>query len=177
MKEQVVSKPQSTTKRAATTTSSAEPASKITTTSKKANDKTAPAKLSYGEIKTVSSPNGYSDDLITWLDSGDAETQVYLALRDSDDVYVGITKQDIVARLKQHNRIRKNNNKPLFTDLIAVKQDAYLTRNQARAVEEYLIHDRYLQRDNLIHSVSSENPLYDEILQIGEEILVSWGVL
>lgn len=57
---------------------------------------------------------------------------VYYGIQNGEEVYTGITKQDLAKRLYQHNYSGKN-----LDEL--VEQVGGLTRNQARTVEQYWI--------------------------------------
>ena len=78
-------------------------------------------------------------------------------LDDDSFVYTGITKQTLNARLTQHPRQGKE-----FVDLLP--QHENLTRNQARALEQYYI-ENGPNRQNKINSISSNNRFYDEAKQ------------
>lgn len=83
---------------------------------------------------------------------------VYFGQLDDDSiVYTGITKQTLNDRLTQHQRQGKE-----FVDLLP--QHENLTRNQARALEQYYI-ENGPNRQNKINSISSNNRFYDEAKQ------------
>ncbi len=76
---------------------------------------------------------GRGDGFERWLNRGPADVKVYFGVDDSGDViYVGITRQDLDKRLAQHRRAGKP-----FKDL-EMQHDG-LTRNQAKALEQYYI--------------------------------------
>ena len=93
-----------------------------------------------------------------WLDRGAADTSVYFGMIGEDVRYVGITRQEPKKRLAQHLAAGKG-----FTDL--PEKHRRLTRNQARAVEQYYI-DAYGGARahggetlmNIIDSISRWNP-------------------
>ena len=70
--------------------------------------------------------------------------------------YTGITKQSTSARLNQHNANGKG-----FTDL-RVKESG-LTRNQARAIEQYYIENGPNEL-NKINSISPDNKYYKDAM-------------
>ncbi len=100
----------------------------------------------------------YSDEFLEWLNKGDSNNMVYFGQLDDDSfVYTGITKQTLNDRLTQHQRQGKE-----FVDLLP--QHENLTRNQARALEQYYI-ENGPNRQNKINSISSNNRFYDEAKQ------------
>ena len=100
----------------------------------------------------------YSDEFLEWLNKGDSNNMVYFGqLDDGSIVYTGITKQTLNDRLTQHQRQGKE-----FVDLLP--QHENLTRNQARALEQYYI-ENGPNRQNKINSISSNNRFYDEAKQ------------
>jgi len=105
-----------------------------------------------------------SDDALTWLTKGDADNVVYYGLQNGEEVYTGITKQDLAKRLYQHNYGGKN-----LDDLVA--QVEGLTRNQARAVEQYLIENGSANALNQINSISTSHRFYDDAKKWAEEFL------
>jgi len=99
-----------------------------------------------------------------WLNKGSSDNSVYYGIDDNtgDAVYTGITKQDLESRLYQHNRQGKN-----FEKLS--EQYIDLTRNQARAVEQYLIENGHANKLNKINSISPKNKMYDEAMKWAEK--------
>ena len=93
-----------------------------------------------------------------WLNRGAADTKVYFGKIGKEVKYVGITRQKLKKRLAQHLAAGKG-----FTGLPG--QHRRLTRNQARAVEQYYI-DAYGGAKvhggetlmNIIDSISRWNP-------------------
>ena len=67
-----------------------------------------------------------------WLNKGTSDNKVYFGMKNGEAKYTGITKQSKDARLYQHNSTGKG-----FDDL-DIQYDG-LTRNQARAIEQYFI--------------------------------------
>ena len=91
------------------------------------NDCTKPA--TGGESGSGSTTPGFDE----WLNKGNADNKVYFGVdKNGNANYTGITKQAKDARLAQHNRNGKD-----FFDL-EIQYDN-LTRNQARAIEQYFI--------------------------------------
>ena len=101
-----------------------------------------------------------------WLNKGSSDNSVYYGIdaNTGDAVYTGITKQNLESRLYQHNRQGKN-----FEELS--KQYSDLTRNQARAVEQYLIENGHANQLNKINSISPKNKMYDEAMKWAEKYL------
>ena len=101
-----------------------------------------------------------------WLNKGSSNNSVYYGIygKERDAVYTGITKQDLESRLSQHNRQGKN-----FVKLNEQYSD--LTRNQARAVEQYLIENGHANQLNKINSISPKNKMYDEAMKWAEKYL------
>ncbi|WP_273228340.1 hypothetical protein, partial [Geosporobacter ferrireducens] len=107
-----------------------------------------------------------SDDALKWLNKGDADNIVYHGIKNGEEVYTGITKQELAKRLYQHNYSGKN-----LDDL--VEQISGLTRNQARAVEQYLIENSTANALNKINSISPSHKYYDEAMRWAEEFINS----
>ena len=99
-----------------------------------------------------------------WLNKGSSHNSVYYGIdaNTGDAVYTGITKQNLESRLYQHNRQGKN-----FSRLD--EQYSGLTRNQARAVEQYLIENGNANKLNKINSISPNNQMYDEAMKWAEK--------
>jgi 5-bromo-4-chloroindolyl phosphate hydrolysis protein len=87
-------------------------------------------------------------------------------MKDGEAVYTGISKQDLAKRLYQHNY--GPNGKGL--DYLE-EQLSGLTRNQARAVEQYLIENGSANAMNQINSISPNSSYYSEALQWAENFL------
>ncbi|KNC67897.1 hypothetical protein AC626_07945 [Pseudoalteromonas rubra] len=90
---------------------------------------------------------------------------MYLGIRGSKDVYVGITRQAINIRQAQHGS--------RFT--LEQVTSYSLTRNQARAVEQALIlrNPQYLNR---INSISPKRPIYNDAVKWGNNFLKGMGL-
>ena len=99
-----------------------------------------------------------------WLDKGSSNNSVYYGIDDNtgDAVYTGITKQNLESRLSQHNRQGKN-----FSSLD--KQYSDLKRNQARAMEQYLIENGHANQLNKINSISPKNKMYNDAMKWAEK--------
>lgn len=79
-------------------------------------------------------------------------------------MYTGITKQELAKRLYQHNYNGKG-----FDNL--VEQVNGLTRNQARAIEQYLIENGPANAINKMNSISPNSKYYPEALQWAENFI------
>ena len=115
------------------------------------------------KVNLVTSKNNHFNN---WLNKGSSDNSVYYGINANtgDAVYTGITKQGLESRLYQHNRQGKN-----FSSLDEQYSD--LTRNQARAVEQYLIENRHANKLNKINSISPKNKMYDEAMKWAEKYL------
>ncbi|MCR5824059.1 MAG: S8 family serine peptidase [Lachnospiraceae bacterium] len=98
-----------------------------------------------------------------WLNKGNADNKVYFGIIDGEPKYTGITKQTLDARLSQHNANGKG-----FQQLD--EQFANLTRNQARAVEQYYIENGPNEL-NKINSIGENNKYYQDAIRWAEEFL------
>lgn len=86
-------------------------------------------------------------------------------MEDEKAVYTGITKQELEKRKYQHNSGDKN------FERLDIKYDE-LTRNQARAIEQYLIENGPANAQNKINSISSsKSRYYDEAMEWAEQYL------
>jgi hypothetical protein len=94
---------------------------------------------------------------------GDANTHVYLGMKDGKVVYAGITK-DISARQTQHGD--RFVLQPLTTDP--------LIRNQARSIEQVLI-EQNPHFENKINSISPSRTWYQDAIDWGSEWLQQNG--
>ena len=92
-----------------------------------------------------------TDSFTKWLNKGDFNNKVYFATENGKKVYTGITKQSLDARLYQH----LYNEKP-FDKSGLIKVYEALTRNQARAIEQYYI----INGPHKYNSINSISPLY-----------------
>lgn len=95
----------------------------------------------------------YSDRFLNWLNRGKNNNTVYFAKIGDEYVYTGITRQNVFMRLAQHRYYDKpfDGIEPIVTDL---------TRNQARAIEQYFI-ENGPNFFNRINSISPNNEFYD----------------
>ena len=94
-----------------------------------------------------------------WLNKGEANNKVYFGIKDGQAQYTGITKQSLSARLSQHNRLGKG-----FSAL--EEQFSNLTRNQARAIEQFYIQSP--NGPNLLNKINSISPdfkFYEEAIE------------
>ena len=94
-------------------------------------------------------PKGFNE----WLTRGSSDNKVYFGVKDGAYQYTGITRQSKKARLSQHNRAGKG-----FDDL-DVQFDG-LTRNQARAIEQYFI-ENGPNALNRINSIRKNHRFHD----------------
>jgi hypothetical protein len=93
----------------------------------------------------------------TSLKSGEADTYVYLGMKDGAATYVGITK-DIARRQFQHGE--------RFDYLLQLSNA--LTRREARAIEQYLI-EICPHYSNMINSISPYRNWYNDAIKYGAE--------
>jgi len=93
----------------------------------------------------------------SWLNRGASDNKVYFGIdKNKKPVYTGITNQTKEARLYQHNRNGKD-----FLDL-EIQYDN-LTRNQARAIEQYFIEKpNGPNKKNKIFSIRKKHRYYNE---------------
>ena len=100
-----------------------------------------------------------SPEFKAWLNKGPADNVVYYGIdrNTKKKVYTGITKQEISARLYQHNHAGKN-----FKKLKVFRRN--LTRNQARAIETFQILNGPANKLNKILSISRKNNFYAEAM-------------
>jgi len=98
------------------------------------------------------------NDFEKWLSKGASDNKVYHGVDAAGNSrYTGITKQSKAARLAQHQK----NGKP-FVDL-EIQYDG-LTRNQARAIEQYFIENGPNEL-NKINSISTKNKNYSQAME------------
>ncbi len=116
-------------------------------------------------VNTVknASPQKTAEGFDTWLNKGEANNKVYFGMKGDEAKYTGITKQSTSARLNQHNANGKG-----FTDL-RVKESG-LTRNQARAIEQYYIENGPNEL-NKINSISPDNKYYKDAMNWAKNYL------
>ncbi len=98
-----------------------------------------------------------------WLNKGASDNKVYFGMKDGEAKYTGITKQSKNARLNQHNNAGKG-----FDDL-DIQYDG-LTRNQARAIEQYFIENGPNDL-NKINSIGQNNKYYKDALTWAKQYL------
>ncbi|WBW98142.1 S8 family serine peptidase [Oceanirhabdus sp. W0125-5] len=108
-----------------------------------------------------------SDDVLKWLNKGDVDNVVYFGMKDGEAVYTGITKQTLAKRLYQHNYGPKGKG----LDYLET-QLSNLTRNQARALEQYLI-EHGPAALNKANSISPKSKYYKEALKWAENYINS----
>lgn len=122
------------------------------------------------KAKSTSSVNSLgkdgSDTVPKSLLQGDADTSVYLGIKDGKPDYVGITK-DILRRQGQHG--------DRFDFLREITTEP-LTRRQARAIEQTMI-EANKQFSNKINSISSKREWYDDAISWGQKWLKEQGYL
>ncbi len=114
---------------------------------------------SVDESGTPSTTAGFDD----WLGKGATDNKVYFGMKDGTAQYTGITKQTKNARLNQHNNAGKG-----FDDLDI--QYEGLTRNQARAIEQYYI-ENGPNALNKINSISPNNKYYQDAMNWAKQYL------
>ncbi|MBP3507609.1 MAG: hypothetical protein J6K43_14570, partial [Lachnospiraceae bacterium] len=115
--------------------------------------------INVGESGTPSTTAGFDD----WLGKGATDNKVYFGMKDGTAQYTGITKQTKNARLNQHNNAGKG-----FDDLDI--QYEGLTRNQARAIEQYYI-ENGPNALNKINSISPNNKYYQDAMNWAKQYL------
>ena len=118
------------------------------------------------------------DDFDTWLSKGDSDNSVYFGKIDGDYKYTGITKQSKKARLQQHNYAPTSKSKSKhmsknFDDLDI--QTSGLTRNQARAIEQYYIENGPNEL-NKINSISNNHRYYDKANEWAEKYIADYNL-
>ncbi len=89
-----------------------------------------------------------------WLNKGKANNTVYFGLENEEKTYAGITRQKLSRRRYQHNHFGGKN----FDRLDPQYEN--LTRNQARALEQYHIKNGPNKR-NKINSIGIKNKYHD----------------
>ena len=98
-----------------------------------------------------------------WLNKGEVNNKVYFGMKDGKAQYTGITKQPLESRLYQHNAKGKG-----FSNLDP--QTSGLTRNQARAIEQYYI-ENGPSEINKINSISPDNKYYKDAMNWAKNYL------
>ncbi|NRG46524.1 GIY-YIG nuclease family protein [Bacillus sp. CRN 9] len=104
------------------------------------------------------------DNVPSSLLKGEADTHVYLGVKNNNIVYVGISKNPS-SRFNQHGD---------RFDFLRTITDKPLTRRQARAIEQALI-NRNPQFSNKINSISPKRDWYKEAVNWGETWLENKG--
>ena len=108
--------------------------------------------------------NVVDDGFEEWLNKGAADNSVYKGVQDGEKVYTGITKQSLEKRLYQHRYSGKG-----FDNLLRIHAD--LTRNQARAIETYLIQTDGMSQMNKILSISRKHRYYAQAMSWAKFII------
>lgn len=100
----------------------------------------------------------YSSEFTNWLNAGNTNNKVYQGIINGESVYTGITKQELSTRLYQHNYGGKG---------LDYLQETFsgLTRNQARAIEQYFIENGPGNTLNKINSISPNSVYYDDAMK------------
>jgi len=116
---------------------------------------------SFGYQSGTKATSGFED----WLNKGSADNKVYFGIKKGEAQYTGITKQTLDARLSQHNANGKG-----FQRL--EEQFSGLTRNQARAIEQYYIgKPNGPNAMNKINSIGPNNKYYYDALNWAKQYL------
>ena len=105
------------------------------------------------------------EEFEAWLKNGDSDNSVYKGIsQNGEEVYTGITKQKLSARLYQHNRAGKNFKRldELFSGL---------TRNQARVIETYKILYDGTSTVNQILSISKNHKYFSQAMRWAAKFL------
>lgn len=97
------------------------------------------------------------------MNKGNADNKVYFGIKNDIPQYTGITKQTLDARLAQHNANGKG-----FQ--LLEEQFSDLTRNQARAIEQYFI-EKGPNQLNKINSIRPEHRYYNEAMDWAKKYL------
>lgn len=119
---------------------------------------------SVGESGAGESGSGSSiSEFDAQLNKGASDNKVYFGIKNGEAQYTGITRQTLNARLSQHNASGKG-----FQRL--EEQFSGLTRNQARAIEQYYI-ENGPNNLNKINSISSNHRFYQEAINWAKQYL------
>lgn len=118
------------------------------------------------------------EDFDTWLNKGESDNSVYFGRIDEEYKYTGITKQEKDARLQQHNynpssKSKSNHVSKNFDDLDI--QATGLTRNQARAIEQYYIKNGPNEL-NKINSISTNHRFSQKAMNWAEQYIIDYGM-
>ncbi|MEL7648765.1 MAG: RHS repeat-associated core domain-containing protein [Sedimentibacter sp.] len=110
------------------------------------------------KVPYVEGAGKYSDEFTNWLNAGSANNKVYQGVINGEPVYTGITKQELSTRLYQHNYGGKG---------LDYLQETFsgLTRNQARAIEQYFIENGPGNVLNQINSISPTSTYYNDAMR------------
>ena len=106
------------------------------------------------------------------LNKGNEDNKVYFGIKDDIAQYTGITNQILAARLRQHNA--KNNPKRKGFQRLD-EQFSNLTRNQARAIEQYFI-ENAPNALNEINSIGNSHRYYKDAMNWAKQYLKERGV-
>lgn len=119
---------------------------------------------SVGESGAGESGSGSSiSEFDAQLNKGASDNKVYFGIKNGEAQYTGITRKTLNARLSQHNASGKG-----FQRL--EEQFSGLTRNQARAIEQYYI-ENGPNNLNKINSISSNHRFYQEAINWAKQYL------
>ncbi len=123
------------------------------------------ANKTFGNSGTVQESTSYDTEFLEWLNKGESDNTVYFGMVGDVAKYTGITKQGLNKRLQQH--IKKG--KP-FSNLLAKHEG--LTRNQARALEQYYIENGPNEL-NKINSISPNHRNYQQAMNWAKDYIDS----
>jgi hypothetical protein len=99
----------------------------------------------------------------TWLNQGEKSYSVYFGYdkNTGTEIYVGYTSQTISNRQSQHDKSKYNKNIDIVASYIG------LTKNQARAIEQYYIETKFKSLPNTknkINSISPKRAIYSDAI-------------
>lgn len=109
--------------------------------------------------------NTFSSEFNSWINKGSNDTSVYFAKKGDEYVYTGITKQPLNKRLYQHNYGDKGKGFDVLE-----RQYGDLTRNQARAIEQYFI-ENGPNSMNKINSIKPNSKYYADAMEWAKKFL------
>ena len=133
-------------------------------TAKNSTSIASAGKLKGGSGATSSNIDASIDlEFEEWLNRGEANNIVYFGMIGEKAKYTGITKQKSAVRLAQHQRTGK-----AFTRLLEIHSG--LTRNQARALEQYYIENGPNEL-NKINSISPKNRFYFQAMSWAKQYI------
>ena len=107
-----------------------------------------------------------SDDALKWLNKGNTDNVVYHRIKNSEEVYTGITKQELAKRLYQHNYGVNRKGLDQLNETVNG-----LTKNQARDIEQYLIENGSGNALNKINSISPDHRFYNDAIRWAEDFI------